>query len=101
MGLTLAFGLTMVQGQSLRGTGADTAPRAMGAAAGPPQEPCVFPSVTELTDLAGASDLVLAGTVEGPAQVITYAGINQPFTRYALRIRSVLRGPAVSGVLTI
>jgi len=71
------------------------------AVAGPAQLPCVFPSTTQLQDLAGYTDTVVAGTVEGGAQVVSYPGINQPFTRYALRVRSVLRGPVVSGVLTL
>jgi len=71
------------------------------ALSGPPQVACAFPTQSELADLAGASDLVIAGTVEGRPQVVTYAGINQPFTRYALRVRSVLRGANVSGVLTV
>jgi hypothetical protein len=101
VGLTLAFGLTMVRGQVVHGTGEDMPALAVGAVAGPPEEPCVFPSLTELTELAGVSDLVVAGTVQGRAQVFTYSGINQPFTRYVIRVRSVLRGPAVSGVLTL
>jgi hypothetical protein len=68
---------------------------------GPLIRPCVFPGTAELADLAGASDLVVDGTVVGSAQVIHYAGIAQPFTRYMLRVRSVLRGSTPSSVLTI
>jgi hypothetical protein len=75
--------------------------RAATALAGPPTGPCVFPDAAELTALAGASDLVVNGTVEGKAQVVQYAGISQPLTRYALRVRSVLRGSTLSSVLTI
>jgi len=67
----------------------------------PPEEPCAFPDAAQLAQLAGGSDLVVAGTVEGQPQVVTYPGINHPFTRYALRVRSVLRGSTAESVLTI
>jgi hypothetical protein len=63
---------------------------------------CVFPDVAYLAAIAGESDLVVAGTVEGAPEVVyPVPGIEQPFTRYALRVRSVLRGSAVTGDLTI
>jgi len=63
--------------------------------------PCIFPTTAQLAELAGFSDLVVVGTVEGAAQVVTPPGIKQQFTRYTLQVSSVLRGPSASGVLTI
>jgi hypothetical protein len=62
--------------------------------------PCVFSDATYLSQALGESDLVVAGTVEGAPQVV-YPVPGQLFTQYALRVRSVLHGPATSGVLTI
>jgi hypothetical protein len=62
--------------------------------------PCVFPDATYLSQALGESDLVVAGTVEGASEVV-YPVPGQLFTQYALRVRSVLHGPATSGVLTI
>lgn len=73
----------------------------LGALGGPPTGTCVFPDAAELDDLAAGSDLVVNGIVEGQGQVIHYAAIPQPFTRYALHVRSVLRGSASSSVLTV
>jgi hypothetical protein len=95
-GATGLIGLTVAFSQ----TTSPSRPAAF-ALGGPPRLACAFPTQSELADLAGASDLVVAATVEGRPQVVTYAGINQPFTRYALRVRSVLRGANASGVLTV
>jgi hypothetical protein len=74
---------------------------AVGTLGGPPIGSCAFPDGAELNDLAAGSDLVVNGIVEGQAQVIHYGGIPQPFTRYVLHVRSVLRGSASSSVLTV
>lgn len=102
-GLTVACGRAMTPQSASSATATPTrvAPYETVNVAGLPQLPCVFPSAADLSVLAGISDLVVAGNAEGGAQVVTYPGINQPFTRYAFRVRSVLRGPLVSGVLTI
>jgi hypothetical protein len=101
--LTVAFGRATTPRPASSATASPTSVAQYGivTVAGPPQLPCIFPSNADLSDLAGASDLVVAGTAEGGAQVVTYPGINQPFTRYVFLVRSVLRGPTVSGVLTI
>jgi hypothetical protein len=100
--LTTACGHTAASGTSTLTTAQSVSKVQYGAGSVPPELPCVFPSTTELAELAGASDIVVAGTVLGGVKVITYPGTNnQPFTQYELRVRSVLRGPTVSGVLTI
>jgi hypothetical protein len=77
---------------------------AVGAIAGPgpPAQPCIFPEVPDLARLANASDIAAVGTV-GRGQVLHYVGISQAFTRYTLRVQSVLRqkGPSVPNTLII
>jgi hypothetical protein len=102
IGSTAACGHTAASGTTTLTTAQSISKVQYGAGSVPPELPCVFPSTTELAELAGASDIVVAGTVLAGVQVITYPGTNnQPFTRYALRVRSVLRGPTASGLLTI
>lgn len=70
------------------------------ALAGPPHQPCVFPTTQELALLASESDVVAVGSVDR-AQVVHYAGINSAYSRHMLHIQSVLRGTTSSKSLMI
>jgi hypothetical protein len=57
----------------------------------PPTQPCTFPDTNELASLVAGSDLIAIGVVEGSAQVVHYAGRSSTYTRYTLRVTSVMK----------